>query len=161
MATARDAAWQLRPGTAADAAAVEQLSARSFDPAFREAWSAEQLVRGLDDPGAFLLLGRGADGDLLGFALTRTVAGEAELLLCAVAPTFRRRGLASALVAAAMAEARQRGARRLYLEVRENNVGARQLYESLGFVPVGARPGYYKSVTGSAASAITLSRLLD
>jgi ribosomal-protein-alanine N-acetyltransferase len=160
MATARHEIWRLLPGTTADAAAVERLSATAFDPTFREAWSAQQLVRGLDDPGTFLLLARAADGELLGFALTRAVAGEAELLLCAVAPAWRRRGLASELVAAAVAESRARGARRLYLEVRENNVGARKLYERLGFLPVGTRPGYYKSVTGVTATAITLSRSL-
>ncbi|WP_448581116.1 GNAT family N-acetyltransferase [Thermaurantiacus sp.] len=161
MATARDQSWQLLQGSAADATAVEKLSATAFDPAFREAWSAQQLVRGLEDPGAFLLLASTMEGELLGFALTRATAGEAELLLCAIAPGWRRRGLASGLVAAAMAEARNRGARRLYLEVRENNVGARSLYESLGFRPVGSRPGYYKSVTGGTATAITLSRSLD
>lgn len=161
MATARDELWQILPGTAVDAASVEQLSAVAFDPAFREAWSAQQLARGLEDAGTFLLLARERRGALIGFALTRAVAGEAELLLCAVAQPWRRQGLAAALVGAAMAEARRRGARRLFLEVRENNVGARQLYQRMGFAPVGLRPGYYRSVTGSAAAAITLSRSLD
>lgn len=161
MATARDERWQILPGTAVDAASVEQLSAAAFDPGFREAWSAQQLARGLEDAGTFLLLAREPRGALIGFAMTRAVAGEAELLLCAVAPPWRRQGLAAALVGAAMAEARRRGARRLFLEVRENNVGARQLYQRMGFAPVGSRPGYYRSVTGLAAAAITLSRSLD
>ncbi len=161
MATARDALWQIAAGTAVDAPAVESLSAEAFDPAFREAWSAAQLVRGLDDPGTFLLLARAPGRPLMGFALTRAVVAESELLLCAVAPSSRRQGLAAALVEAAIAEARARGARRMVLEVRESNHPARRLYHRLGFLPVGTRPSYYKSVTGGAAAAITLSRAFD
>ncbi|MFN7173654.1 MAG: GNAT family N-acetyltransferase [Thermaurantiacus tibetensis] len=160
MATARDQQAAVEPGTAADAAAVERLSRASFDPRFREAWSAGQIARALADPGVFLLVVRGGPGELLGFALTRALAGEAELLLCAVLPAHRRSGLASALVAAAMAEARRMGARRMFLEVRESNGAARSLYRSLGFEPVGTRPFYYRSVAGEVANAITLSRSL-
>jgi ribosomal protein S18 acetylase RimI-like enzyme len=57
----------------------------------------------------------------------------------AVDPAFRRRGVASALLDAAIAEARSRGARRLTLRVLGPNEPARRLYESAGFVVEGVQ----------------------
>ncbi|MFQ3666852.1 MAG: GNAT family N-acetyltransferase [Sphingomonadaceae bacterium] len=159
MATAHQRNLLIRHGRAEDAPAVDLLSRAAFDPEFREAWSAQQIVRLLADPGAFMLLAEPL-GRLAGFALVRTVAGEAELMLCAVAPGERRQGIARALVARAADEAAARGARRLFLEVRESNHAARAFYEGLGFVLVGVRPGYYRSVTGIPAAAMTLSRAI-
>jgi ribosomal protein S18 acetylase RimI-like enzyme len=57
----------------------------------------------------------------------------------AVDPALRRRGVGRALVDAAIAEARARGARRLTLRVLAPNDGARRLYESAGFVVEGVQ----------------------
>ena len=51
----------------------------------------------------------------------------------AVAPGDRRRGVASALLAAAEQQARARGARKLSLRVLSSNAPAMRLYERLGF----------------------------
>ncbi len=51
----------------------------------------------------------------------------------AVAPDARRRGVASALLAAAERLARDRGARKLSLRVLGTNAAAQRLYERLGF----------------------------
>ena len=50
-----------------------------------------------------------------------------------VAPADRRRGVASALLAAAEQHARDRGARKLSLRVLSTNETAMRLYERLGF----------------------------
>jgi ribosomal-protein-alanine N-acetyltransferase len=42
-----------------------------------------------------------------------------------------------------LGEATGRGAREAFLEVREDNVAARRLYETEGFAQVGRRRGYY------------------
>ena len=55
----------------------------------------------------------------------------------AVDPARQRRGVGRALVDAAIVEARRRGARRLTLRVLGANEGAKQLYESAGFVVEG------------------------
>jgi ribosomal protein S18 acetylase RimI-like enzyme len=55
----------------------------------------------------------------------------------AVAPEFQRRGVGRALLEAAAAESRRRGARKLTLGVFGPNDGARRLYESCGFVVEG------------------------
>jgi ribosomal protein S18 acetylase RimI-like enzyme len=57
----------------------------------------------------------------------------------AVSPAFRRRGVGRALIEAASAEARRRGARRLTLRVLGPNETARRLYESAGFVVEGVQ----------------------
>ena len=49
-------------------------------------------------------------------------------------PAFRRRGLGRALLTALADEARQEGARHLYLQVEVANAGAQRLYEAAGFV---------------------------
>ena len=66
---------------------------------------------------------------------------ESELLNLAVAPEFRRKGLARALVQQLL---NARGAS-LYLEVRESNHPARNLYKSMGFQEVNIRPEYYQN----------------
>jgi ribosomal-protein-alanine N-acetyltransferase len=160
MATARQRHVDVRLGQPADAQAVDLLSREAFDPGFREAWSAPQILRLLADPGAFLLLAE-IDCNLIGFALVRTVVQEAELMLCAVAPSERRQGVAQLLVEQALAAAAARGARRLFLEVRESNSAARAFYKQQNFRLIGVRPGYYKSVTGEPVAAMTLSRGID
>ncbi len=82
-----------------------------------------------------------------GFLMARSLgAGECELLNLAVAPEFRRRGIARALVRA-LAEY---GEGTIFLEVRESNRAARKLYKSMGFQEVGTRHGYYDSPSEAA-----------
>ncbi len=77
-----------------------------------------------------------------GFLVSRTIGGEeCELLNLAVAPEFRRQGIARGLLAALLAEAH----RAVFLEVRESNKVARAFYKSMGFQEVTTRKGYYQS----------------
>jgi ribosomal-protein-alanine N-acetyltransferase len=79
---------------------------------------------------------------IAGFLVCRNVADdERELLNLAVAPEFRRHGVARDLLAGLLAEAP--GA--IFLEVRESNRAARNIYKSMGFQEVGNRPGYYEN----------------
>jgi len=89
-------------------------------------------------------------GRIIAFLMARVAADEMEILNLAVAAHWRRRGVATALVARALAEARARGARRAYLEVRESNSAAIAFYHALGFEPAGRRPGYYANPCGDA-----------
>jgi ribosomal-protein-alanine N-acetyltransferase len=77
-----------------------------------------------------------------GFLVSRTLAeGETELLNLAVAPEFRRQGVARKLVESLLAESP--GV--VYLEVRESNRAARKFYNHMGFQEVSSRPGYYQN----------------
>ena len=73
----------LGPGGIADLDAVMNVMDDSFDPRFGEAWTASQCAGLLPMPGVWLILAREGDA-VIGFALARAVAGEAELLLLAV-----------------------------------------------------------------------------
>ena len=61
----------------------------------------------------------------------------------AVAPSHRRLGLGRQLVRAALAEAARRRATQIFLDVRPSNQAAIMLYDSLGFVELYRRRGYY------------------
>jgi ribosomal-protein-alanine N-acetyltransferase len=128
----------------------------SFDPAFGEAWTAPQCAGLLPMPGVWLSLAM--DGaDVIGFALGRAVAGEAELLLLAVRRTIQGRGVGQLLLDRFTSIAKRRGAERLHLEVREGNRAIR-LYKRAGFSEVGRRKDYYNGRDGELYDALTLAR---
>jgi [ribosomal protein S18]-alanine N-acetyltransferase len=75
-----------------------------------------------------------------GFLVARTVApGERELLNLGVARGWRRRGVARGLLDVLL----QSSSGFIFLEVRESNIAARTLYNSLGFHEVSVRRNYY------------------
>lgn len=122
----------------AHAPAMAAMHAAAF--AQGERWGADALALQLGLPGAFgLLAGPG------GFVLARVAADEAEILTLAVMPAFRRRGLATALLQVVSAQAAQRNAAVLLLEVAVGNEAALALYARLGFAEVGRRRNYYRT----------------
>jgi len=145
----------IRPMTPFDLELVAALHAACFS----EGWSAASIGALLAGPGAFGLLAA-SDGQPAGFILVRPAADEAELLSLAVLPAWRRRGLARRLLAAALERLVTAGTRRLLLEVAEDNVAARRLYEGVGLTRVGRRPGYYRSA-GGATAALVLALAID
>ena len=87
----------------------------------------------------------------------RAIIDEAELLLIAVDPACRRRGVAGALMRSMLAECRGRGVRRVHLEVRANNPAV-ALYAAHGFVKAGERCDYYRAKSGESFDAHTYAR---
>lgn len=90
-----------------------------------------------------------------GFALWRSIAGEAELLTIVVEPDARRRGIGTALMTAWMADAAN-SADTAFLEVARDNAPAIALYEKFGFEPVGSRKNYYRQSDGMAVDALLM-----
>ena len=88
------------------------------------------------------------DGEAAGFVVIAFVLDEAAILNIVVHPSRRRRGLALALVRAALAAIGEAGGKRCLLEVRESDVGARRLYEKFGFRVDGIRRNYYPAPSG-------------
>ena len=146
----------LSPGELADLREVMAVMDDSFDPRFGEAWTMGQCAGLLPLPGVWLTLAR-EDEQVLGFALARLVADEAELLLLAVKTAGQRRGIGRILLEDFEDEAVKRGAGRLHLEVREGN-HALSLYERTGFGLVGRRRHYYGGQNGDRYDALTLAK---
>lgn len=146
---------------------IVEIMDAAFDPAWGEAWTRAQISDSLAFPHThFRLLDRGgcdanddpARGE--GFTLVRAAPGEEELLLIAVHPDARGRGLGRLLLDGAASAARDRGATRIFLEMRANNP-ARSLYLACGYEPIGIRREYYRIADGSRLDAITFARQLD
>lgn len=83
---------------------------------------------------------------LLGYAglLAPSGGDQGDIQTIAVDPAARGIGLGRGLMHALITESRRRGISQLFLEVRADNPIARSLYESLGFVEIGVRRGYYR-----------------
>ena len=134
----------------ADAMTVMEAA---FDPVFGEAWTLPQLAGVMMMPGTWLTIAR-VDAAALGFALVRSVLDECELLLLAVDPAWRGRGVGEALLRDSLRTARRRGITSMNLEVRASN-NAVYLYEKTGFEYVHRRPGYYRGNDGQLYDALS------
>lgn len=146
-------------GSARDLDEVMTVMNKAFDPRNGEAWTAAQCAGALSLPGAILLLARSGKRTL-GFALARSVADEAELLLIAVRPDGQRRGAGQGLVARLIGHYARQGVKKLHLEVRTENP-ALAFYAHLGFVQAGLRRNYYRRSDGQLTDAATLSLEID
>ncbi|MEO0030935.1 MAG: hypothetical protein RIS94_693 [Pseudomonadota bacterium] len=146
---------------------IMSVMERAFPPKYGEAWNRRQVADSLLLTGThYGLIGPsgesefGPSDDAAGFFLSRGILDEEELLLFAIHPDHRRKGLAHRLLARFIDDAKQRGARRLFLEMRAGNP-AGHLYVSHGFAPVGVRPRYYRTTDGDRLDAISHQLLVE
>jgi [ribosomal protein S18]-alanine N-acetyltransferase len=111
-------------------------------------WLAADYAHLANNPGPLLLVAEvelEAATKVAGFATFHQLFDEADLRNLAVAPEYRRRGVARALIEAACDRLRQTGTKRLFLEVRVSNEPALSLYQALGFVLNSRRKDYYRN----------------
>jgi ribosomal-protein-alanine N-acetyltransferase len=132
----------IRPATPADIPAMMRLVNHSATAAH---WSREQYERvfGGDAPRRVALIVEEGTA-VQGFLVAHEIAGEWEIENVAVAGAARRRGLGTRLLGEFLERARAEGAQSVFLEVRESNRAARQLYEKWAFVQSGRRISYYQ-----------------
>ncbi len=124
----------------AHVAQIAQLEKRCFsDP-----WSENSIRSELT--GRLSLWVVALVGDTVaGYIGSQSVLGESDMMNVAVAPEYRRRGIAQALILELIRRLSQQGNRSLMLEVRASNTPAITLYHKLGFAQVGRRPNYYRN----------------
>lgn len=126
------------PATLEDAGALHALDERCFpDPWSPAGWRLE-----LQAPARAWRVVR-AEGELIAAAGAWFAPDVAHVLRLAVAPAWRRRGLASRLIELLVALTRDRRRETLTLEVRASNTAAARLYRRHGFEQQGVRPRYY------------------
>ena len=142
-------------GDARDIAAIMPIMNGAFDPEFGEAWTSAQCLSLLALPQSSLLIAE-KDQKAAGFALTRWVCDEEELLMIGVSPEFQRSGIASALMKHIVERAQLAGRNRIFLEVRSNN-SASHFYRSHGFKNCGIRKSYYRGISGDRYDATTMA----
>lgn len=141
-----------------DAAAigpVMEIMQAAFDPVYGEAWNLAQCSAILGSTGVWLLYAT-LDDKPAGFALTRAIAGEAELLLIAVQPSAQGSGIGKALLAGVVEECQRQHVDTIFLEVRACNTAV-HLYDRAGFRKVGERRNYYQGTDGKFFDAHTYS----
>ena len=143
----------IRAATAADLDAIMLIERRSFPT---DAWSAELMAAELASPhGRYLVdvepvAGSGAQSGggevVVGYGGVRALRGSADsdIQTIALDAEHRGSGRGRALLRALLAEAAERGAREVFLEVRADNPVAQGLYRSEGFAEIGRRAGYYQ-----------------
>lgn len=128
-----------------DAEAIARLSRDEVERGLRWAWTAGRVRHAIGDPDTNVVVARHA-GAVVGFALMKYGSDQAHLLLLAVHPAQRRKGIATALLSWLEETLRVAGVVAVQVEVRASNHAARAFYARLGYEPVAATRGYYQGV---------------
>jgi len=138
-------AWQLRRATVDDVEAIMELERATFTT---DAWSEHSMRTEIAGEHGYYLVAFEPEHperlDAYAGLLAPRGAIEGDIQTIAVVPRARRNGLGRTLMLALIGEARKRGAREVFLEVRADNPGAQKLYRDLGFEEIGVRPRYYQ-----------------
>lgn len=106
---------------------------------FAHPWSREDLAAQIENEQSHFIVAVDDDGTVAGYAGVQIICGEGYITNVAVLPSYRRRGIAKALMSRVMENKMDF----LTLEVRKSNAPAIKLYESLGFSKVGERRNFY------------------
>ena len=147
-----------RPMQVADLGRVMEIEAAIYPFPWTRGNFSDSLKAGYD---AWVFEDEAASGGgLLGYAIVMWIPDEVHLLNISVEAARQGRGLGRAMLEWLCADARERGARSMLLEVRPSNAVARQLYASSGFRPIGLRRGYYPAQAGTREDALVLRRVL-
>jgi ribosomal-protein-alanine N-acetyltransferase len=84
------------------------------------------------------------DGKIVGMIVVWLIIDEAHVATIATHPDFRRRGIGTKLLSHTLRLMMEEGARSSFLEVRESNFSAQEMYRKFGYEASGRRPRYYK-----------------
>jgi ribosomal-protein-alanine N-acetyltransferase len=149
-------ALAIEPASLRDAPKLAQLHGASF----HRGWGEGEFEQMLAERNTLVLRLR-QGRKVIGFAVSRMAADEAEILSIAVDPKHRGRGLSRNLLLTHLGHLAGHGVRTVFLEVEENNQPARRLYARAGFSVAGRRERYYKQPGGEQLSAVLMRRDLS
>lgn len=142
-------AHTIRLARFSDASAIARMSRDYIEHGLGWGWTATRVLRSIRDRATNVaVIHQG--GNLLAFGIMRYDEQTAHLLLLAVEPARRRRGMAAALLAWLEAVARTAGIERIRVETRADNLPALAFYRGRGYVQIERIPGYYRGVEDAA-----------
>jgi ribosomal-protein-alanine N-acetyltransferase len=121
-------------------------------------WSESLFFNEIQNPRSTPRVAR-KEGKVAGYLCAGQIMDEGHILNLAVHPGMRRTGVASVLIGDAIDRLREEGCRFLFLEVRDSNKTAREIYEKFGFKTIGIRKNYYVSPVEDAV--VMALRLVD
>lgn len=121
-------------------------------------WSKGTLLNNQGE--SYLNLKMVEQGKIVGFAICQVVLDEATLFNIAIEPSEQGKGLGKVLLQGLIAELGKKGVLTLWLEVRESNQKAHQLYTQLGFNEVTIRKSYYPLPDGGKENAVVMALYL-
>ncbi len=131
--------FALRRLELSDLDAIERIEKASYPTP----WSRSMFTSELAKPSSHSLAAVTPAGELVGYLILSRYVDAWHVMNVAVAPEYRRHGIASALLEQLFEITRDDARRGYTLEVRVSNVSAIRLYERFDFKPCGVRRGYY------------------
>ena len=109
---------------------------------FSDAWRKETVLHDMEGQHSSYFVAR-LEGEVVGYGCFWFIADEGQLVNIGVHPEKRRMGIGEAILRRGMDEARERGMRTMFLEVRVSNDSAQKMYEKFGFQNLGLRRKVY------------------
>ena len=131
----------IRPLQEKDLDQAAELEAKNFSCP----WSRQAFADALKKEYYLYLAAVEEDETMLGICGLIRSFDEGEITNVAVSDKARRRGIAYQMLTELMKQAQEQGIRAFTLEVRKSNAPAIGLYQKLGFLPEGIRPGFYEA----------------
>ena len=130
----------IRDFTKNDIQAVAQIEKQCF----LSPWSEKALLEEIGNPNANFFVCE-KDKTICGYIGSIFVCDEASVTNVAVSPLFRRQKIGEKLVSQLILRAQKKGILNIFLEVRESNIAAQNLYKKCGFEAVSIRKGFYSN----------------
>jgi ribosomal-protein-alanine N-acetyltransferase len=141
---------QLRPVSSESA----QLLTRIHNECFPHYWNPDAFTDFFAVGGTCALLAEA--GEPAGMVVYRVMHEQADIITIAVAPPFRRQGVARLLMGKVLADAAAAGGKAMFLDVEEGNEAALRLYKGYGFSQINRRKQYYRQKDGSFTDALVM-----
>lgn len=138
-----DTSFELALARPIDAVTLGQMSRDLVEEGLKWSWKPSRILKMIQHPDSVVLVAR-TRIELAGFAIMEFHDTRAHLNLLAVKPGHRRKGIGKAMIEWLEQSCQIAGIAGIYLELRSDNNGARQFYESLGFQAGETVEGYYQ-----------------
>ena len=130
----------IRKMTVDDVPAVVELDRKSFSLPWPERSFRFELT---DNPASRCWVAE-LDGKVVGMIVAWLIVDEAHVATVATHPEYRRQGIGKQLLAHTLRHIMRDGARSSFLEVRESNIAAQEMYRKFGYEATGRRRRYYR-----------------